>query len=495
MGTKSFFAATFGVLCLLACASFAQEKADTDLNTVFAFKKVFVAPAQDNVEGAYVQPVSEAFARIFERNPRFEVVDKAEQSDTIVQAKINKKTNGTDLSITLWLNPSKEIFVTENSSIRNDVTGGELVESLKQLLKTALKRIPFYGTVTGRDGEQVTFDIGTAQGLQTGDIVQIARIDRVKRHPLLKTIVDVDLVPVGSVEVTQVEDAIAFGKVHNVIAGENILRMYKVTAIESRPSKDLPRAPEDKVQSVNSVSRSADEDDERPKIGYVGLGMFVGGFSSSSSANGGASNFSGSAFAPGAQVTGELWITKNWFADLGLGYNFMTFSQASVSDSTNVSPETSQTTHSFALNFGYKYLLRKSIFGPQFFVKIGYRNFSWDAPLASNQLLFPKSYSGFNLGIGGSVPVSGQDFGILTSLNVILFGSLDESGNRTGPGDSSMSAVNFFIGGYHFLNTKLAVRAGFFFDSYSADFNGDSTTFANTSQKQVGFLPSILYYF
>ncbi|HRK01752.1 MAG TPA: hypothetical protein PLH57_03745, partial [Oligoflexia bacterium] len=228
----------FVYLIAICCAPNVRAAENTDLNAMFAFKKVFVASPKDNVDGAYVQPVSEAFADIFEKNLRFELVDDIDIADTVVESSIEKKVSGTDLEIKLLLQPSKEVFVVERASLPAASSGGELVNQLKQLLKTALKRIPFYGTVTGRDADMVTLDIGSIQGLLEGDIVQVSRVERVKRHPLLKTIVDVELVPVGSVEITEIEDSVAFGKVHKTLTGEGILRLHKVTAIESRMPKE-----------------------------------------------------------------------------------------------------------------------------------------------------------------------------------------------------------------------------------------------------------------
>jgi hypothetical protein len=466
--------------------------ADTsDPNQLLAFKKIYVEHVQDNVDGTYQAPVEQSYKEIFDRNPRFELVSDKSAADSAVRTVITKKATGTDIEITLVVLGTGEIFSTDKTSLAGEATGKETGGAVKALLKTALKRIPFYGTITGRDSSQLTFDIGMAHGLKKGDVVQISRVDNIKRHPLLKSIVDVQMVPAGSAVVDNVEDTIAFGHVNSEIAGEQLKRLYKVTAIESR----APVAPKEFPSAVpgGTIEEKADAEEGRPELGFVALGPFIGGFTSSTSQNGGSTNFTGSTFNPGFKLSSEIWLTKRWFADIAFGYSAISYSQqnALVPSAPDL-PGVSSSTREFSMNAGYKYLPDNSVYGPQAYVKVGYYSFTFDTAVQPGQAMSPKMYSGFNLGVGGLLPVTkSYDWGVRLDLNILLFPSLSESGFITGP-QPSATVAGFYLGGYHHFNPQIAVRAGVLFDIYSANFSANSSS---TSQKVIGFTPALVYYF
>lgn len=467
--------------------------AEIDPNQLLAFKKIYVEPATDNVDGAFRAPVDQSYKEVFDRNPRFELVDSAAEADTVIKTVLTKKTTGVDIEITLIAKLSEESFSSDKTTIPPEASGSETGSAVKQLLKGALKRIPFYGTVTGRENKELTFDIGSAHGLHKGDLLQISRVDNIKRHPLLKTIVDAQLVPVGTAAVDEVEETMAFGHVHNEIVGQTIQKLHKVTAVEGRlVPEEASTADSDADQSSGESTITKGDEYQGPHLGWFGLGLFLGEFSSSSSQRSGASSFSGSSFSPGAKVGGEVWITKRWFADMSLGMT--TFSYAQRDERLESQPgknEASASTRAFGFNFGYRYLPTSDLNGPQAYFKLGYYNYTFDVMTIATDLQSSKSYSGLNLGVGGSLPIFAQGTGALLNFNLLLFPSIDEGSYATGAGGSA-SGVNFFVGMYHFFSSNLALRAGLQFDVYSADFDEGASS---TGQRQFGFLPSLLYYF
>jgi hypothetical protein len=471
--------------------AFAGQNDTSDPNQLLAFKKIFVEPVHDNVDGTFQAPVEQSYKEIFERNPRFELVSDKGSADSAIRTVITKKATGTDIEITLLVLGTGEIFSTDKTSLAGEATGKETGGAVKALLKTALKRIPFYGTITGRDNSQLTFDIGMAHGLKMGDVVQISRVDNVKRHPLLKSIVDVQMVPAGNAVIDNVEETIAFGHVNTEIAGEQLKRLYKVTAIEARapePPKGFPSA-----VPGGTIEEKADSEGERPELGYISLGPFIGGFASSTSQNGGSTNFTGSAFSPGFKVSSEIWLTKRWFVDIGFGYTGMSYSQQNALVPTLPSlPGVSSSTREFSINTGYKYLPDNSVYGPQAYVKLGYYSFTFDTEVQPPQAMSPKAYSGCNLGLGGMLPVTNSyDWGVRLDLNILLFPSLSETSFLTGP-DPSATVAGLYLGGYHHFSPQIAVRAGLTFDIYTASFKSNSSS---TSQKVIGFTPALVYYF
>lgn len=478
---------------LVLLAGVPSAWADADPNKLLAFKKIFLAPVTDNLEGTFREPVEQAYKEIFDRNPRFEIVTDAAQADSTIRTDIRKKTSGMDVTITLVLNETGETFSTEKFTIPAAATGHEARVTTKDLLKAALKRVPFAGTVTGRDGDSLTFDIGSQSGLTEGDTVQISRVDNIKRHPLLKSIVDIQLVPSGSAEIDDVEQTIAFGHVTKEITGETIQRLYKVTAIEAKP-KEEPK----KKEKVALLDPNLPEE-ELPELGYLALGPTLGLFQGETSRNAGSTTLSGSSFSPGGRFFGELWLTKRWYLEAQFALAYASYTQSNAATQVQ-SSSFSTTTQTFGLSGGYKHYLTPSIYGPHATVKLGYHSFTWDTPSSATDILGPKSYSGLNLGLGGTFPLAGGRWGVTLGVNVLLLASFTEEGVQTpldGTQEESTTGAGFFVGGYHFFDPKLALRAGFQFESYSTDFTGGTLGVASssTSQKQISFSPSLLFYF
>ncbi len=329
----------FAAVLLTSAVSFAEET-NEDPNRLLLFKKFYISPVEDNVDGAFNETVHESFRTVFAKNPRFDLVDADSKADALLETKVTKKPDIMEIEIRLRTGAARELFAVDKTTAPNEIESEALRAKFKNLLRTTLRRIPYSGTLTGRDGNQVTLDIGASQGLKEGDAIQISRVDRVKRHPLLKNIVDAQLVPVGSVVLDTVEESIAFGRVQSEIEGEKIQKFYKVTAIEARASEkktkdengwsQLSGEPRDDEGTVTE-----EEDKTRPTLGYLGLGPYLGGFSATSAKDSDTSTFTGGAFQIGVRLNGELWFTKSLFLDMNFAYAGMSYVQTEA----NLAPE------------------------------------------------------------------------------------------------------------------------------------------------------------
>src|SRR5262245_24938533 len=76
--------------------------ADADPNQLMAFKKIYIHPVQDNLGGAFREPFEQAYKQVFDRNPRFELVNDANSADASIRTTVEKKTSGTDFEIILF---------------------------------------------------------------------------------------------------------------------------------------------------------------------------------------------------------------------------------------------------------------------------------------------------------------------------------------------------------------------------------------------------------
>lgn len=489
---------------LVLCSGYVQaqpqsSQTDSDPNVLFSFKKVYIETPRDNIDGAFSETFIQAYKDVFDQNPRFELTSDDRNADTFLKTKIEKKPSGIECEISIVFMPSQETFTNEKIMLPAQASGEELTVGAKKVLKTALKRIPFYGSVTGREGDELTFDIGAANGLKAGDIISLARVDRIKKHPLLKTILDVEMVPVGTAEVDVVEQTISFGHVRTEIMGEKIQRVHKVTAIESRnverkPIGELPDGSFDAERGVVTGVQS-----RRPEIGYVGLGPQLGTFSNSVSQNGGAVSANGTAFHYGADLFGELWLTKNWFSNIE--FKFGAASIALIDEVTKTkSSSFSTTTTNFGLDFGYRHYLWNSTRGPNVYGTFGYGSFAWFAPSNAQWVMGPRNYSTMRLGLGGGFPIQARKSGFNLGLIYGAFPSFEGKDTNVSPDSSqtySVTVVNFNLAFYNYFLPNMAIQMRLVFDMNSVEYSGGVNNYGvcTTSQKQVGLVPSLMYFF
>ena len=457
-----------------------------DPNALFSFKKIFPAPHQDNVDGAFDSVVGRDKDEFFSVNPRFQKAGDRAAADGILALKIEKKAESIELEARLLVGGTEEVFGWETLKVRGDIDDVMLRSKLVALIKALMGRIPFFGTVSGRDGDQVTLDIGSYQGVGEGDLVQIARIDAVKRHPLLKQVVDMQLVPVGSVRVTQVEEGLAFGRVEGEFPGETVRRLHKISGLER---KSIDAAP---VQGgKKGRSQGLFENEKHPQYGMVSLGVSLAGFSHGATRTG--RSLAGGGFNPGFRLSGEIWLTSGFFAELTAGGSIMSYSQAAGSSA--VAAGVPSTTRSFGINGGYRFLFGDSIYGPQLSARFGYLNYRWQVGTSAEDLLTARTYGGLNLGIGAALPFGKRPYGAQVNVGMMLFPSYSETSQVIGAkGDDSSTVAQFYLGGYYFFEPRLSVRAGIHFESYSTDISTFGAS-GSSSQKNIGFLPSVQYYF
>ena len=117
---------------------------------------------------------------------------------------------------------------------------GDIKGHLQTALTKLFAQIPFIGQVTGRDQGDVTVNLGAVTGIKRGDTLVIGTIDEVKRHPLLKQIVEWRVTNVGKIDIDSVDEQLAFGHVTDQEDGHEIARYQKVLRLIPRPQKITP---------------------------------------------------------------------------------------------------------------------------------------------------------------------------------------------------------------------------------------------------------------
>jgi hypothetical protein len=506
----------FSLILIFSVAS--EGMASTLLDRQFMLETIgFIKPA-DNVDGIFDESIATSYRDYFSQHSRFVLNDLSKGDALLTRSKIpyHKLINDLEIlrqlarttrtesmiktkvikqqskyQITLdWLHaPQMEQIATLQFDIEEPADGSPLTtrmisEVIHTQLDALVAMLPFEGTVTGRDHRSVTMNIGYRSHIKPGDTLLIGTLDEVKRHPILKKIVDWKLTPTGKVRIQQTDEGMAFGEVISEEEEHPISQAQKVIKVTSEPISLTP--------PIESPAEANPSKKGNIQLGKIGISTLLGNSSwqlnvpTSSVAN------NGGGLALGAKASVDVWLTKDWFSNLELGGAFWNFSQKNTSSgeltSSSQGGGVSGSLNTFKFGLGYSYLITKDPQGPRGWATIGYKTHSFSLPSSTEEYTGNVSFKAVFLGVGAETPILGS-WGAFADLNFKLLGSVNQkiiSNSSTG-----YSNFEFLLGGSYQLKPGLSLRAGLNFFVSGADFsNGESLR-----QKMITFTPSVLYYF
>ncbi len=495
--------------------------ASVEMDKLYRLETIGVLKSWDNVDGLFADYVASAFSEYFAHQSRFVLNDlsktemlfmesklpyrkiiqdeqilgqlaRTSHSESLIRTQILKE--GSKYFFTLdWLfSPQMELIATQKFVLAEPVEGTSLSVSmvskgLHENLPKLFEQVPFLGTVTGRDRNSVTLNIGSSAMLKKGDVLKIGTLNEVKKHPLLKRIVDWRFSPTGTVVIEQTEDSIAFGKILEEIPGKEISRFQKIMEVESAP-EESPL-----LSKKETVPHESKEEDSEPKLGWIGMRLSLGTFSRNFSIASPAVSNTGGGFGLGGRAVSEIWLTRQWFANLELGYSTLSLfqSDAVTGNKTPVGQKSGASGSQFMtkIDVGYAFLLSDQLLGPRVWVKGGYKTNAYSLPRQGNpEFTGPANVNSIFLGLGGSMPVQ-EEWGALAEINLRLMSSV--TANWLTETVSSTSDAEILLGATYRLNPKSVVRLTLEYLATGADFSAGSSL----SQKTMTFGPTLLYYF
>ncbi|MEO5970667.1 MAG: hypothetical protein ABIQ95_12125 [Bdellovibrionia bacterium] len=491
-----------------------------DLDTQFELGSIGVLRSSDNMDGLFNEYVSAAYKDYFTHQTRFTLNDlssadgaldrsnipydklimdrdvlaqlaKSSRSQSILRTQVLKEGRKYHFILD-WLHAPRMELLGQFEFTIDDPSGGKslVVESLNTTLKQSLDKlfgkIPFQGNVTGRDGNSITINLGTISGLKRGDILTIGTLDEVKQHPLLKKIVEWKFTQTGKIEVGQAEEALSFCKILEEEPGKDIARSQKIFHIQ-KPSP---------LEQLNAISEPSDKPassgvPEVPQVGNLSLSLFPAFYDRQYSDLSGISN-TGGATAYSASASGEVLLTREWFAGLDFKFSLSTFGQKDILTGID-SPATaiggvSQTDFTYKLTLGYMYLLTGNLFGPKGWLKCGFKSDSYNTPTTLGEFTGPVTFNSVFFGAGADLPLR-NNWGAIANLSFRLTTSVTQ--DFVAEPVTGSSDVEFFLGGYYRLNLNSTLKLGIDVVSSGATFNGGTSL----NQKTVSIVPSLLYYF
>lgn len=493
--------------------------ASIDLDRQYGLESIGCLKASDNVDGIFSEYVSSAYRNYFSRQSRFVLKDlsksnlilensklpyykiiedseilgqlaKVNRSQTLIRTRATKEGPQYRFSIEWILPPkmdvlAKEEFLLKENETTNTFSETELTSNIQSSLDRMIKKIPFLGTVTGIDNKLATINLGKKAGIKPGDTLVISTLDEVKQHPLLKEIVDWRLSPTGKLVVEQVEEDLSFCKVEEQAQGRQVYRHQKIVEIRSAPLAKVEI--DENIQDSQPKKPMTQAQEWNPSTGWIRgstwMGIFTREFSNSSSVA-----KSGSGFLGGTHAQGQLWLTREWFAEAGFSYAFWNLAQHDTTSGSENTINVAGSMSDFKLAAGYSYLVTGDTLGPKGWIKIGTHSISYVLPILASSSLSPSSFRSIFVGIGADLPLN-RFWGGVTDLE---FGAIS-SGSETGGTSGNMlsaSDVQFFIGSYYRWKPRLMFQGGI--QIYG---NNGNFTKSSLSQKIITIVPSLVYYF
>lgn len=525
---KTTRSAWVAVVLLAAPAVWAKA----DLDKQYSLDSIGFLKSTDNMDGLFSEYVQQAYREAFAHQSRFRVQDlgKADallskskipyaklvldpkilrqlaqsmKVDTLIRTHIGKEGPRYRVSLE-WIKTTipitqlaDETFVIDErpqeaagaTGAQSGLKSEDIQSELQKGVLRLVDHVPFKGTVSGRDGDTVTANLGGDAGIKPGDTLIVGTLDEVRLHPLLHAVVDWRLTQTGRLQVETVDESLSFSRVTSEEPGRKVARQQKIMqvipAVEVQPSAAdaLTTSPQGRPKTPSS------EESEMPKLGWGSGGIWLGSYHREFSSQGTAASNGGGGFLVGVKTDNQLWLTPEWFTELGVGAGYSNFSQKNlVTNSTSGSGD-SASVFNLRFDVGYTYLPAGNIFGPKGWIRFGYRVTNYSLPISAANLTGPASFKGLFIGVGGELPIRAQ-YGLALNLDFGLLPSTSVPAYFNGASDS-VTDVSFFVGAYYRYSSRMTVRAGFDVMAQSATYlNGGALT-----ERVVAFGPSLLYYF
>jgi hypothetical protein len=502
------------------------------LDRQFALESLGYLKSWDNVDGIFAEMVDRAYRDYFSQHadihiqdlsraneilsasklPYYRIIEDNEilgrlcrtmKVESILRTRVTKEGPQYRFEVEWLHSPKMEVMATESFEVREPAMGEkmrpeEMKAGLEKALALLFKKVPFLGQVNGRDAEMITLSIGRSSGLRRRDVLTIGTLDEVKKHPLLNKIVDWKLSKVGQAIVEEVDEQMAFARVSQEEEGRSLGKYQKIMLIT--PGSD----PTDKKGGIGNNSSSGSwvpegdvpsvqkqaVDKNKPRYGWASITPFLGEFARDYTSSNGTAGFRGSGFLIGARVDGNLWFTKNIFADVMVGFGSSSYTPKDVATGTLSGTSSSMFNFHFRLAGGYTFLLTPDVLGPRGWVKLGFKRYSYGMTVSTTDLTGTTDFNTIMIGLGGDLPIK-RGFGVNMDFNIGVIHIVNHATDLNAGNPSGPSGISFYLGGYYTLIPKLQVRAGADFVLHATSFSGGSSFAA----RMISFSPSVLYYF
>ncbi len=535
-----------GLNCLSWLNGVTPAQANSELDRRYSLEHIAFLKAWDNIDGLFADYIANSYRDFFAKQSRFTLqelgradqimrksslsyqkviedpeilaqISKTLRVESLLRTRVFKEGPRYRIIIDWLLAPKMELIGSETVQIHepNDPGKNEQKLDLNQIapvvqagLTKLLAKVPFVAQVTGRDDQTVTINIGRNANVGRGDVLIVSTLDEVKKHPLLHTVVDWVLTPVGRLEVDSVDQSMAFCKVVDEQPGREISKLHKIANIIpaslAKPKTQNPGIPAQNptagdgspvstpfASGTGESETTIDQDSpQQARLGWMSGTAWLGSNSRTytNSAENPAVGKTSSGFLMGGKAEGQLWLNRQFFVDALFGYGSAGQTQSETDGTLPVNVGSVGVTQ-FRMGVGYTMLATPSFFGPKGWVKLGYQTMSYSMSPNTTNYTGKYSYSGLFLGLGGEIPLRDQ-YGLQLGLDIGLFPGLTETTTVSGTPDGETS-LNVFFGVFYNYLPKIRLKIGMDLSAQGANFG----TTGSISNKVLAFGPTVVVFF
>jgi len=307
---------------------------------------------------------------------------------TLIRVDIVNEVHGAEVRIDILGSNGSDLYFSERSHVKEkDIQ--EISEMIINWLEIYSKMIPYDAQVIGVLGDQITLDAGKGTVIKEGQKILIKKLRHKKTHPLLKKIVDWNSEIVAEALVLNISDNQAFATINRYLKDEKIVT-GDWARIDNTPT------------AISLNSKKEGEEEAKPGVlGSLSFGVHIANSSLDTTVPSGGIRMSGNSV--GVDLRGEAWFTRHYFGGLDLKRGFSSLSESSG----NPDKDKLNTNYSgYKLAIGYRYLPIGFFYGPRVDIYGGMVSVTYDSNFSAADGFGHHTFSGFLLGVGGSVPIN-----------------------------------------------------------------------------------------
>jgi hypothetical protein len=390
------------------------------------------------------------------------------RAGSLIKINVNQVAEGTEILLKVYSSNGHDLLLAQSSRIAGQDID-EVVRLIDDWLIIYEKTIPYDGLVVGVLGDQINAEFGTKRRLKPGDRVEILKLKRKEKHPLLKEVV------------AWSTESLALGK---VIGSDQKNHQIQVLNYDSTTRVDVGDwvkiiLTKEGEASADENTQDAEDPNKFGKIGEVGLFLTIGKADRSISDASGSSKKIGG-YLIGAHLEGEMWITRNFFGGLEFARRFGTMRKESgtfIGDDKNTS-----TFGSTKVKLGYRYLPMGFFYGPRLEGYLGYAHYTFALENRIADRFVESNSKGLMLGLRGSMPIIRGVRGFI-DFDFLVKGGYSEDVTVFGDAES-VSSFNIEAGGLYVLDERTSLLASFEYLSHAAKFASDTQKV--TSKETMG---------
>lgn len=339
-------------------------------------------------------------------------------------------------------------------------------------------RIPGRGYVVKRDLTTITLEGAQQEGIKNGDKLELRRLQKLNRHPLLKTLVGIDSSISGTATVTSVGEPLAVAKIDYESGTDPIQEGDRYLPAGSMPAENPAGSSVPVPPSEPQALGEGNAASLLPELGAVNFldvtaRALLGTLNHQETMVGATTPQSMSSLAPGFEAQARLYLTREWMFGGDAAFSFLNFKN--LDTATFGGASSSGEYSNFRFYGGYRFIFLESEQGVgDFEIVAGFRRASFGvSPLAAATAPQSKAFSGIDLGIGVSVPMD-AGLGFYFKADRMFGSALTES--PLSAGATVASVVWNFEGGVRYgLMKGSDVSLGLSFFRASSTYSGTGT--------------------